>query len=72
MAGNEAYFFNVLSVMLFYTEVYYIYNCWDVVDHIPRNLLYTYSLDHCGHVTLFPCKLKALWLFSVSVELSEQ
>lgn len=71
MAGNEAYFFNVLSVMLFYTEVYYIYNCRDVVD-LETYYTHTRLATVSGHVTLFPCKLKALLLFSVSVELSEQ
>lgn len=42
-AGNSACFF---KFVLFFIEIYYNFNHWDVVDHIPRKFFYTYIISN--------------------------
>lgn len=44
--------FDILILVLLYTELYYLYNCRNVVDHTPGNLFYK-------HIIVMACIVSA-------------
>lgn len=46
-------FFNMLSLALFYTETYFTFDHRDVVDHIPRGVMYAHFRNSTTLITYF-------------------